>query len=59
MANNRREKSADAIVDTDTSLRVKQSGKQEALRSVEGQNFIKVSIKRLPDGRQKAEYIER
>jgi len=59
MANNRREKSADAILDADTSLRVKQSGKQEALRSVEGHNFIKVSTTRFPNGRQKAEYIAR
>ena len=51
MANNRREKSADAILDADTSLRVMLNGKQEALLSVEGQNFIKLSIKRLPNGR--------
>ena len=60
MANNRREKSADAILDTDTSLHVIESTlKQDALLSVEGQNFIKLSIKRLPNGRKKAEHIAR
>lgn len=35
------EKSADAIVDTDTSLPMKKKNvQQEALRSVEGQNLI-------------------
>ena len=60
MANNCREKSADAILDTDTSLYVIESTlKQEALPSVEGQNFIKASIKRLPNGGKKAEHIAR
>ncbi len=34
------EKSADAIVDTDTSLPMKKNVQQEALRSVEGPNLI-------------------
>ena len=56
--NNRCEKSAEVIVDTDTSL-VKGEKKQEVSPSIEGLNLIKVNNKRLPNERQKAENIAR